>query len=115
MDSLKLKEFADDSFKFDENYGNFSKRLENTVGKGEIARYEQFLLFPLCFQTTCIEDTYQQGFVWERVNSYPAFYNHIFHIAESQKEDHPAHMCSPIFPCTPCSSFINSLRHNPDF
>ena len=23
--------------------------LENTVGKGEIARYEQFLLFPQCF------------------------------------------------------------------
>ena len=24
--------------------------MENTVGKGEIARYEQFLLFPQCFQ-----------------------------------------------------------------
>ena len=23
--------------------------FENTVGKGEIARNEQFLLFPLCF------------------------------------------------------------------
>ena len=23
---------------------------ENTVGKGETARYEQFLLFPQCFQ-----------------------------------------------------------------
>ena len=27
-----------------------SKRVENTVGKGEIARYETFLLFPPCFQ-----------------------------------------------------------------
>ena len=27
--------------------------VENTVGKGEIARYEQFLLFPQCFQKTC--------------------------------------------------------------
>ena len=26
---------------------------ENTVGKGEIARYEQFLLFPQCFQNAC--------------------------------------------------------------
>ena len=26
------------------------KWVENTVGKGEIARYEQFLLFPQCFQ-----------------------------------------------------------------
>ena len=28
------------------------KRGENTVGKGEIARDEQFLLYPQCFQTT---------------------------------------------------------------
>ena len=26
------------------------KQVENTVGKGEIARYEQFLLFSQCFQ-----------------------------------------------------------------
>ena len=26
-----------------------NKPFENTVGKGEIARNEQFLLFPLCF------------------------------------------------------------------
>ena len=35
----KLKEFADDNFKFDENSRNFSKRVENTAGKGEIACY----------------------------------------------------------------------------
>ena len=35
----KLKEFADDNFKFDENGRKLSKRLENTVGKGEITRY----------------------------------------------------------------------------
>ena len=28
----------------------FSDQLENIVGKGEIARYEQFLLYPHCFQ-----------------------------------------------------------------
>ena len=27
-----------------------SDRVENIVGKGEIARYEQFLHFPQCFQ-----------------------------------------------------------------
>ena len=32
------------------------KRVENAVGKGEIARYERFLLFPLCFQKTCTAD-----------------------------------------------------------
>ena len=26
------------------------------VGKGEIARYQQFLLFPQCFQKTCTVD-----------------------------------------------------------
>ena len=45
--SSKLKEFADDNFIFDENDSKFSKRVENTVGKGEIAHYEQFLLFPV--------------------------------------------------------------------
>ena len=50
LDTSKLKEFADNSFKFDENGRKLPKRVENTVGKGEIARNEQFLLFPQCFQ-----------------------------------------------------------------
>ena len=49
LDSSKLKEFADDNFKFNENGRKLSKSVENTVGKGEIARYKQFLLFPQCF------------------------------------------------------------------
>ena len=56
LDSSKLKEFADDNFKFDENGRKFSKQVENTLGKGEIACYEQFLLFPQCFQRTCTAD-----------------------------------------------------------
>ena len=59
-----MKEFADDNFKFDRNVRKFSKWLENTVGKGEIALYEQFLLFPQCFQKSCTRKN--QGFVWER-------------------------------------------------
>ena len=38
LDSSKLKEFTDDNFKFDENGRKLSKCVENTVGKGEIAR-----------------------------------------------------------------------------
>ena len=49
LDSSKLNEFEDDNFKFDEKGRKFSTWVENTVGKGEIARYEQFLLFPQCF------------------------------------------------------------------
>ena len=44
-----MKEFADDNFEFNEHDLKFSKRVENTVRKGEIGRYEQFLLFPQCF------------------------------------------------------------------
>ena len=40
LDSSKLKELADDNFKFDENGRKFLKWVENTVGKGEIARYK---------------------------------------------------------------------------
>ena len=37
-----MKDFPDDNFKFDENDGKFSEQVENTVGKGEIARYSVF-------------------------------------------------------------------------
>ena len=57
LDFSKLKEFADDNFKFDENGRKLSKQVENTKGKGEIARYEQFLLFPQGFQKTYTADT----------------------------------------------------------
>ena len=71
LDSSTWKEFADDNFNFNENDRKFSKRVENTVGKGEIACYEQFLFFPQCFQRTWIADTRKQGFVWKRVNTLP--------------------------------------------
>ena len=47
LDTSKLNEFSDDNFKFDEYDRKFSERAENNVGKGEIAHYEQFLLFPV--------------------------------------------------------------------
>ena len=50
LDSSKLKDFAENNFKFVENGRKLSKQVEKTVGKGEIARYEQFLHFPRCFQ-----------------------------------------------------------------
>ena len=37
------------------------KWVENTVGKGEIARYKQFLLFPQCFQKTYTAHTEKPG------------------------------------------------------
>ena len=50
LDSSKLKQFADYNFNFFENGTEVSKQVENTVGKGEIACHEQFLLFSQCFE-----------------------------------------------------------------
>ena len=41
LDTSKLKEFADDNFKFDKKGRKGLKRVENTVGKGEIATVAQ--------------------------------------------------------------------------
>ena len=49
LDWSKLKQSADDIFEFDVNSRKFFKLVENTMGKGEIACYEQFLLFPTVF------------------------------------------------------------------
>ena len=65
LDRSKLKAFADDKFNvvlivipICENVVKMAesspKRVENTVGKGETVRYEQFLLFSQCFQKTCL-------------------------------------------------------------
>ena len=43
--------------------------VENTVGKGEIAHYEQFLLFPQCFQKACLSGASKGVIVWEWVNA----------------------------------------------
>ena len=66
-----MKEFADDNFRFDENSRKLSKRVENTVGKGEIAHYEQFLLFPQCFQKACFPGASKGVIVWEWVKLTP--------------------------------------------
>ena len=62
-----MKEFADDNFKFDENGRKLTKQVKNTVGKGEIARCEQFLLFPQCFQKACFPEASKGVIVWEWV------------------------------------------------
>ena len=49
LDSSKLRAYEDDNFKFIENSIKFSEWVENAGRKGEIARHEQFLLFPQCF------------------------------------------------------------------
>ena len=50
LDSSRLKGYADNNFKFDKNGRRLSKWVENTMGKGETAHYEQFLLFHSVFK-----------------------------------------------------------------
>ena len=73
-----MKEFADDNFTFDENGRKLSKWVENIEEKGKIVRYEQFLLFPQCFQKACFPGASKGVIVWEWVkvhleNSFPLF------------------------------------------
>ena len=71
LDWSKLKQSADDTFEFDVNSREFSKLEENTVGKGEIAHYEQFLLFPQYFLKVCFSGASKGDIVWEWVNILP--------------------------------------------
>ena len=50
------------------------KPVENTVGKGEIARYEQFLLSPQCFQKACFPGASKGVSVWEWVKDCEKFW-----------------------------------------
>ena len=67
LDWSKLKQSTDDNIQLYENSQKFSKWIENTVGKGEIARYKQFLLFPQCFQKACFPWASKGVIVWEWV------------------------------------------------
>ena len=53
-----------------------SKQVENTVGKGEIAHYEQFLLFPQCFQKACFPGVSEGVIVSEWIKHH--IINHTF-------------------------------------
>ena len=50
---------------------SYPKLVENTVGKGEIARFKQFLLFPQCFQKACFPGASKGVIVWEWVKVRP--------------------------------------------
>ena len=50
LDLSKFKAFADDKINVIQKLKFVSRRVENSVGKGENAGYQHFLLFPQCFQ-----------------------------------------------------------------
>ena len=50
LDLTKFKAFADDKLILTQKLKFVLGRVENIMGKGEIASYQHFLLFPQCFQ-----------------------------------------------------------------
>ena len=49
LDVSKLESFADDKSSVTKMIISLFDEIENTVGKGENAGYQHFLLFPQCF------------------------------------------------------------------
>ena len=45
------------------------------MGKGEIAHYQQFLLFLQCFQKACFPGASKVAIVWEWINYWYGFVN----------------------------------------
>ena len=50
LNQSKFKTFADDKIIMTQKLKFVLGKVENTVGKGENAGYQHFLLFPQCFQ-----------------------------------------------------------------
>ena len=63
-----------------------AKRVKNTVGKGEIAHYEQFLLFPQCFQKACFPGASKEVIVWEWVKRNFSFSHSVFKRPQTRKD-----------------------------
>ena len=51
------------------NLMKMAEWVESTVGKGEIACYEQFLVFPQCFLKACFPGASKGVTVWEWVKN----------------------------------------------
>ena len=68
LDVTKLKAFADNKLYVAKIPISHFGRVENTVGKGENAGYQHFLLFPQCFPKPSSTGSLKVGIVWERVN-----------------------------------------------
>ena len=66
---FKFKAFTDDKIRYYDLKIEVVKQVENTVSKEEIDLYEQFLLFPQCFQNACLPGASKGVIVWEWVNT----------------------------------------------
>ena len=68
LDLSKLKAFADDTFEIIKMMISVFDKVENSVGKGENAGYQHFLLFPQCFPKPSSLGLLKIEIVWQRFN-----------------------------------------------
>ena len=59
--SFELKEFVYDNFKFDENGGKLSERIENTVGKKKLLTTSNFFFSHSVFKRLVLQTCKNQG------------------------------------------------------
>ena len=72
LDQSDFKALADDKRNVTKKLKFVLGMVENNLGKGEIAGYKHFLLFPKCFQKPPISESLKVGIVLEIVNAYVA-------------------------------------------
>ena len=68
-DSTKLKVFADDNFKVDENGRKFSKRVENTVGKEKLLVTSNFSFSYSVLKRPLLQTSKNQGLFWKGLSA----------------------------------------------
>ena len=64
MQQSKFKTLADNKIKVNERLKFALERVENIVGKGESAGYQNFLPFLHCFQMRTLMGSLKVGIVW---------------------------------------------------
>ena len=77
----QTERFCRRQFQTSRKWQKLSNWVENTVGKGEIFRYEQFLLFPRCFQKASLAGASKGVIMWEWVkpqNISPLVYRDLY-------------------------------------
>ena len=65
LDQTKLKAFADDKLDITKMIISVFDRVENIVGKGEIACTSNFSFYPQCFQKASFPEASKGVIVWE--------------------------------------------------
>ena len=70
LDVTKLKAFVCNKLKVAKMIISIFERVENTVGKGESAGNQHFLLFAQCFQKPSFQGSLKVGIVWEKYLNY---------------------------------------------